>query len=188
LWTKAADLKKLLRMPIYALDGLRPELPADGDYWIAPDAVVIGRVRLKRNASIWWGAVLRGDNDWIEVGENSNIQDLSVIHADAGEPAIIGDNVTVGHRAMIHSAIVGDGALIGMGAILLNRVRVGRDCLVGAGALLTEDKMFEDGKMILGSPARAVRDLTAEQIAGLRRSAANYVANFRRFAVKLEKL
>ena len=130
-----------------------PELPPEGEYWIAPDAVLIGKVRLKKNASVWWGSVLRGDNDWIEVGENSNIQDLTVIHTDAGEPAMIGDNVTVGHRVIIHSAQIGDGSLIGMGAILLNRAKVGRGCLVGAGALLTEDKMFEDGKMVLGSPA-----------------------------------
>src|ERR1700761_7563977 len=136
-------------MPIYALDGIRPELPPEGEYWIAPDAVLIGRVRLKRHANIWWGAVLRGDNDWIEIGENSNVQDLSVIHTDPGQPAIIGDHVTIGHRVIIHSATIGDGSLIGMGAILLNGATVGRDCLVGAGALLTEGKNFEDGKMIL---------------------------------------
>ena len=172
-------------MPIYALDGVSPELPPQGEYWIAPDAVLIGKVRLKRNASIWWGAVLRGDNDWITVGENSNIQDLGVIHADAGEPVIIGDDVTVGHRAIIHSAMVGDGSLIGMGAVLLNGVVVGRQCLVGANALLTEGKHFEDGKLILGSPARAMRDLTAEQKESLARSSAGYVANARRFAAGL---
>jgi carbonic anhydrase/acetyltransferase-like protein (isoleucine patch superfamily) len=174
-------------MPIYELDGIRPELPPEGQYWIAPDAVLVGRVRLKKNASVWWGTVLRGDNDWIEVGENSNIQDLSVIHTDAGEPAVIGDNVTVGHRVIIHSARVGDGALIGMGAILLNGVTVGRHCLVGAGALLTEGKTFEDGKLVLGSPARAIRDLTAEQIEGLKHSAERYVANAGRYATRLNK-
>lgn len=175
-------------MPLYALDGVSPELPPEGEYWIAPDAVLIGKVRLKKHASVWWGAVLRGDNDWITVGESSNIQDLCVIHADAGEPVTIGDHVTVGHRAVIHSARVGDGALIGMGAVLLNGVTVGRQCLVGANALLTEGKHFEDGKMILGSPARAMRDLTAEQIEGLARSAAGYVANARRFAARLSVL
>src|ERR1051326_2878645 len=132
-------------MPIYALDGVRPELPEDGDFWIAPDAVVIGKVRLGKGASIWWGSVLRGDNDWISVGENSNIQDLSMIHTDMGEPVEIGAGVTVGHRVIIHSALVGEESLIGMGAILLNRARIGRHCLVGAGALVTEDKQFEDG-------------------------------------------
>ena len=169
-------------MPIYALDGIRPELPPEGEYWIAPDAVLIGRVRLKRHASIWWGAVLRGDNDWISVGENSNVQDLSVIHTDPGRPVLIGDNVTVGHRVVIHSAEIGDGSLIGMGAILLNGVRVSRDCLVGAGALLTEGKSFADGKLVLGAPARAIRDLTPQERVGLKLSSATYVANARRYA------
>ena len=173
-------------MPIYALDGIRPELPPEGECWIAPDAVLIGRVRLKRHASIWWGAVLRGDNDWIEVGENSNVQDLSVIHTDPGQPVIVGDNVTVGHRVILHSASIGDGSLIGMGAILLNGARVGQGCLVGAGALVTEGKSFDDGKLILGSPARAIRDLTAEQSEGLKRSSAIYVANAKRYALGLK--
>jgi carbonic anhydrase/acetyltransferase-like protein (isoleucine patch superfamily) len=175
-------------MPIYAVDGIRPELPPEGEYWIAPDAVLIGRVRLKRHASVWWGAVLRGDNDWIEIGENSNIQDLGVIHTDAGQPVTIGDNVTVGHRVILHSAYVGDGALIGMGAILLNGARIGRGCLVGAGALVTEGKCFDDGKMVLGVPARAVRDVTPEQALILKSSAAHYVANARRYAARLERL
>jgi carbonic anhydrase/acetyltransferase-like protein (isoleucine patch superfamily) len=175
-------------MPIYALDGNRPELPPEGQYWIAPDAVLIGKVRLKKNASVWWGAVLRGDNDWITLGENSNIQDLCVLHTDPGQPVEIGDNVTVGHRVVIHSAGIGDGALIGMGSVLLNRARIGRNCLVGANSLVTEGKVFEDGKMILGSPARALRDLTAEQIAGLGQSAAGYVANAQRYAAKLQQL
>ena len=174
-------------MPLYAIDGVSPELPPEGAYWIAPNAILIGKVRLKKNASVWWGAVLRGDNDWITVGEGSNIQDLSVIHADAGEPVTIGDQVTVGHRAIIHSAMVGDGSLIGMGAVLLNGASVGRQCLVGANALLTEGKQFGDGKLILGSPARVMRDLTAEQIAGLARSATGYVANARRYAQGLEE-
>jgi carbonic anhydrase/acetyltransferase-like protein (isoleucine patch superfamily) len=172
-------------MPIYALDGFSPELPPEGDYWIAPDAVLIGKVRLKKNASIWFGAVLRGDNEWITVGENSNIQDLSVIHADPGEPVIIGNGVTVGHRVILHSAEIGDHSLIGMGSVLLNRARIGRHCLVGANSLVTEGKQFEDGKMILGSPARAMRDLTPEQQDGLKRSASVYVANFQRFAAGL---
>ena len=175
-------------MPIYALDGIRPELPPQGDCWIAPDAVLIGRVRLKPGASIWWGAVLRGDTEWITIGENSNVQDLCVIHADPGEPTTIGDNVTVGHRVILHSAQVGDGALIGMGAILLNRARIGRDSLVGAGALVTEGKEFPDGKLVLGSPARAVRDLTPAEKEHLRFASAHYVANARLFAAKLERL
>jgi carbonic anhydrase/acetyltransferase-like protein (isoleucine patch superfamily) len=176
---------KVLRMPVYSLDGVTPELPPEGDYWIAPNAVVIGKVRLKKNASVWWGAVIRGDNEWITIGTDSNIQDNSVIHADPGQPVEIGDGVTVGHRVIIHSAMVGDGSLIGMGAILLNRARIGRTSLVGAGALVTEDKTFDDSMMILGQPARAMRALTEEQCAGLEKSAAIYVANFKRFASTL---
>lgn len=169
-------------MPIYSLDGVMPELPANGDFWIAPDAVVIGRVRIKPGASIWFGAVLRGDNEWITVGAESNVQDHSVIHADPGQPVTIGRGVTIGHRVIVHSAIIGDNSLVGMGAILLNRARIGADCLVGAGALVTEDKAFEDGKLILGAPARAMRELSAEQVGGLRKSAQIYVANGRRYA------
>ena len=166
-------------MPIYTLDGVTPEI-AD-DCWIAPDAVLIGKIRLRKGASIWFGAVLRGDNDWITVGEDSNVQDHSIIHADPGQPVDIGRGVTVGHRVIIHSASVGDNSLIGMGAILLNRARIGAGSLVGAGALVTEDKAFEDGKMILGAPAKALHDLTAEQTAGIRTSAQVYVANARRY-------
>lgn len=168
-------------MPLYTLDGIAPELPADGDCFIAPDAVLIGRVRILKGASIWFGAVLRGDNDWITVGENSNVQDLSLIHADPGQPVTIGKSVTVGHRVIIHSASVGDNALIGMGAILLNRARIGANSLVGAGALVTEGKSFEDGQMILGSPAKVLKPLTEEQIAGIGLSAQTYVENARRY-------
>jgi carbonic anhydrase/acetyltransferase-like protein (isoleucine patch superfamily) len=166
-------------MPLYPMDGISPEL--DPDCYVAPDAVLIGRVRIKKGASVWFGAVLRGDNDWITVGEDSNVQDLSLIHADPGQPVEIGRGVTVGHRVIIHSALVGDNSLIGMGAILLNRARIGVNSLVGAGALVTEGKSFEDGQMILGSPAKALKPLTEEQIAGLRLSAQTYVENARRY-------
>ncbi len=168
-------------MPLYSMDGFTPELPPDGDCYIAPDAVLIGRVRILKGASVWFGAVLRGDNDWITVGESSNVQDQSIIHVDPGQPVTIGKGVTVGHRVIIHSATIGDNALIGMGAILLNRVRIGANSLVGAAALVTEGKEFEDGQMILGSPAKAIKKLTEEQIAGLRLSAETYVANGRRY-------
>ncbi|HEX4026557.1 MAG TPA: gamma carbonic anhydrase family protein [Rhizomicrobium sp.] len=171
-------------MPIYALDGVVPEIAED--CWIAPDAVLIGKVQLLKGASIWFGAVLRGDNDWITIGPNSNVQDHSIIHADPGQPVTIGRGVTIGHRVIVHSASVGDDTLIGMGAILLNRARIGARSLVGAGALATEDKSFEDGKMILGAPARAVRDLSPEQISGIEKSAAIYLANARRYAAKLK--
>jgi carbonic anhydrase/acetyltransferase-like protein (isoleucine patch superfamily) len=172
-------------MPIYALDGVTPEIAQD--CWIAPDAVLIGKIRLLKGASIWFGAVLRGDNDWITVGEDSNVQDHSIIHADPGQPVNIGRGVTVGHRVVIHSASVGDHCLIGMGAILLNRARIGAGSLVGAGALVTEDKAFEDGQMILGAPAKVLRDLTAEQSAEIRASAQIYVANARRYASGLSR-
>ena len=167
-------------MPVYALDDARPEI-AEG-CWIAPDAVVIGKVRILKGASIWFGATLRGDNEWITIGPNSNVQDHSIIHADPGQPVTIGHGVTIGHRVIVHSAEVGNGSLIGMGAILLNRARIGAQCLVGAGALVTEDKIFADGQMILGAPARAVRELSPEQKAGLEKSAAVYVANAQRYA------
>jgi carbonic anhydrase/acetyltransferase-like protein (isoleucine patch superfamily) len=171
-------------MPVYAIDGIAPEL--DADCFIAPDAVLIGRVRVRRGASIWFGAVLRGDNDWITVGEDSNVQDLSLIHADPGQPVEIGKGVTIGHRVIIHSAAVGDHALVGMGAILLNRARIGAHCLVGAAALVTEGKVFADGQMILGAPAKALKPLTDEQVAGLRLSAETYVANARRYRKALQ--
>jgi carbonic anhydrase/acetyltransferase-like protein (isoleucine patch superfamily) len=170
-------------MPLHAIDGIVPEV--DPDCFIAPDAVLIGRVRVKKGASIWFGTVLRGDNDWITVGENSNVQDLSLIHADPGQPVVIGSGVTIGHRVIVHSAIVGDNSLIGMGAILLNGARIGANTLVGAAALVTEGKAFEDGQMILGSPAKAIKPLTDEQVAGLRLSAQTYVANGRRYRAAL---
>ena len=171
-------------MPLYAIDGIMPEL--DADCFVAPDAVLIGRVRVNKGANIWFGAVLRGDNDWITVGEDSNVQDQTIIHADPGQPVEIGNGVTIGHRVIVHSATVGAGSLIGMGAILLNRARIGAHSLVGAGALVTEDKSFADGQMILGSPARAIKPLTEEQIAGLRLSAQTYVANARRYRESLK--
>ena len=167
-------------MPIYELDGVTPEIAED--CYIAPDAVLIGKVRLLKGSSVWFGAVLRGDNDWITIGANSNVQDQTVMHADPGQPVVIGSGVTIGHRVIVHSALVGDNALIGMGAILLNRARIGASCLVGAGALVTEGKQFADGQMILGTPAKAMRALTQEQIEGLKRSAQVYVANARRYA------
>src|SRR4051812_36280669 len=173
-----------MTMPVYRLNGAAPEI-AD-DCWIAPDAVLIGKVRLLKGASIWFGAVLRGDNDWITIGPDSNVQDHSIIHADPGQPVAIGRGVTVGHRVIIHSAEVGDHSLIGMGAILLNRARIGSRSLVGAGALVTEDKVFDGGQLILGSPAKAMRDLTVDQIAGIEKSAATYTANARRYGKNLK--
>jgi carbonic anhydrase/acetyltransferase-like protein (isoleucine patch superfamily) len=168
-------------MPLYSIDGFAPELPPGGECYIAPNAVLIGRVRIKRHASIWFGAVLRGDNDWITVGEGSNVQDQAMVHADAGEPVSIGNNVTIGHRAIIHSASVGDGSLIGMGAILLNRARIGAACVIGAGALVAEGKSIEDGMLALGTPARALRRLEEAERDRLIAAAAAYVDNGRRY-------
>jgi carbonic anhydrase/acetyltransferase-like protein (isoleucine patch superfamily) len=173
-------------MAVYALDGMVPEIAED--CWIAPDAVVIGKVSLAKGASVWFGAVLRGDNEWITIGPDSNVQDHSIIHADPGQPVIVGRGVTIGHRAVIHSARIGDDCLIGMGAILLNRAQIGARSLVGAGALVTEDRILEEGKMVLGAPAKAVRDLTAEQIVAIAKSAAIYTANARRYRNGLLKL
>jgi carbonic anhydrase/acetyltransferase-like protein (isoleucine patch superfamily) len=175
-------------MGIYALGDWTPELPSGAEYWVAPDAVVVGRVRLRRNASVWFGAVLRGDNDWIELGENSNIQDNSVVHTDPGQPTIIGASVTVGHKVILHSATVGDNSLIGMGAILLNRCRIGRNCLVGAGTIITEGKEIPDNSMVIGAPGRVVRQLTEPQLALLKMSSEVYVKNFQRFRDSLKKL
>ncbi|HVU21491.1 MAG TPA: gamma carbonic anhydrase family protein [Rhizomicrobium sp.] len=175
-------------MPIYALDGVEPQLPEDGSYWIAPNAVLIGNVRLKKNASVWFGAVLRGDNDLIELGENSNIQDNSVCHTDPGQPTIIGANVTVGHKVILHSTTIGDGSLIGMGSTLLNRSKIGSNCLVGANSLVSEGKEFADGSLIIGSPARVARALSEQQQAVLKFSSDVYVQNYQRFRGKLKRL
>jgi carbonic anhydrase/acetyltransferase-like protein (isoleucine patch superfamily) len=175
-------------MPIYALDDSAPDLPPEGEYWVAPTAVLVGKVRLLKGASVWWGAVLRGDNDWITIGEGSNVQDNSVIHTDPGQPVTVGANCTIGHRVILHSATVEDGALIGMGSTLLNRSRIGKNCLVGAGSLVTEGKIFEDGSMILGVPARVARKLSEMELAGLKMSAAGYVHNHRRYASKLREV
>jgi carbonic anhydrase/acetyltransferase-like protein (isoleucine patch superfamily) len=172
-------------MPIYQLEGMRPEFP-DGDaFWVAPTATLIGRVRLGKNASIWFGAVLRGDNDLITVGENSNVQDNSVIHTDPGQPTIIGANVTVGHNVILHSAIVGDCSLIGMGSTLLNHSRVGTNCLVGANTLIPEGKQIPDGSLVVGTPGRVVRQLTAAELGMLKLSAEIYVRNYQRFGLDL---
>lgn len=175
-------------MPIYSLAGTAPELPPEGEYWIAPSAVLIGKVRLLKNASIWFGAVLRGDVEWITVGENSNVQDNSVIHADPGDPTMIGSNVTVGHRVILHGTTVGDNSLVGMGSTLLNRSKIGNNCLIGANSLISEGKEFPDGSLILGSPARVVKPLSEGQIAYLKVSADVYVRNSKRFRDELKEV
>ncbi len=173
-------------MAIYELDGLTPQI-ADSA-WVADSAEVMGDVMLGDDVGIWFGVVVRGDTAPIRVGAGTNIQDLSVLHADVGMPLTIGSGVTVGHKAMLHGCTIGDDSLIGIGAILLNGVRIGKGCLVGAGSLVTEGKEFPDGSMIIGSPAKVVRSLTPEQLEGLRQSAHHYVANARRFKTTLQKI
>lgn len=172
-------------MPVWSLGDRRPSLPPEGEHWIAPTAQVIGDVRLGRGASVWWGTVARGDNDPITIGDNSNIQEHCALHTDLGVPLTIGRDVTVGHMAMLHGCTVGDESLIGIGAVILNKAVIGKNCLVGARALVTEGKVFEDGWLIVGSPAKAVRPLSEEEKAGLRWSAAHYVENWKRFAREL---
>ena len=173
---------------IYELDGQKPELPDEGRYWVAPSASVIGKVRLRADCSVWFGAVLRCDNEWIELGERSQIQDNSTLHTDMGSPLSIGEECTIGHNVVLHGCAIGEGSLIGMGSIVLNGARIGRGCLVGAGALVTEGKTFPDHCLILGSPAGATRDLDDATIAKLKWSAAHYVENWRRFAKGLSPL
>ena len=173
-------------MAIYELDGIAPQLA--GSAWVADSAQVIGNVALADDTSIWFGAVLRGDTETIRVGRGSNIQDLSVLHADVGSPLTVGEDVTVGHQVMLHGCTIGDGSLIGIGAVVLNGAVIGKGCLVGAGSLVTEGKVFPDGSMILGSPAKVVRQLSPEQLEGLRMSASHYVDNAQRFRTGLKKL
>jgi carbonic anhydrase/acetyltransferase-like protein (isoleucine patch superfamily) len=173
-------------MAIYQLDGMTPSL-AQGA-WVAESAEVMGHVELGRDVSVWFGSVLRGDSEKITIGEGSNVQDACVLHADEGIPLVLGKHVSLGHRVMVHGCDIGDGSLIGIGAIVLNRVKIGRNCLVGAGSLVTEGKQFPDGSMILGSPAKVVRSLTQDEILGLERIARHYVENAKRFRLGFSRV
>ena len=173
-------------MAIYELDGTAPRVAASA--WVADSAQVMGNVVLGEDSSVWFGTVIRGDTETITIGRGSNIQDASVLHADIGKPLVVGENVTVGHQVMLHGCTIGDESLIGIGAILLNGARIGKNCLVGAGSLVTEGKEFPDGSMIMGSPAKVVRQLSPEQIAGFKMSAQHYIENARRFKVGLRRI
>ena len=175
-------------MPKYALDGILPQLPADGHVWVAPDANLIGAVILHEDASIWFGATLRGDNEPINIGARSNVQEGCILHTDIGFPLNVGEDCTIGHRVILHGCTIGAGSLIGMGAVVLNGARIGKGCLVGAHALVTEGKVFPDNSLIVGSPAKAVRMLDAAAVARLLQSAAGYVANGRRMAQGLARM
>jgi carbonic anhydrase/acetyltransferase-like protein (isoleucine patch superfamily) len=175
-------------MPIYALDQSAPTFADRASNWIAPGATLIGNVSLGRDVSVWFGVVVRGDNEPIEIGEGSNLQEHVVVHTDPGFPVTVGLGCTVGHRALLHGCSVGDNSLVGMGAIVLNGARIGSNSLVGAGALVTEGKEFPDNALIVGSPAKVVRMLDDAAVAGLRASAEHYVANGRRFIAGLAEL
>ena len=168
-------------MSVYALGALAPQVPSEDEYWIAPTASVMGDVILKKNASIWWGAVARGDTDTLTIGENSNVQDGSVLHADYGIPLIIGANVTVGHMVMLHGCTIGDNSLIGIGSIVLNGAKIGKNCLIGAGALIPEGREIPDNSLVMGAPGKVVREVSEQQAIGLKMSALHYVENWKRF-------
>jgi carbonic anhydrase/acetyltransferase-like protein (isoleucine patch superfamily) len=173
-------------MAVYQLGELSPDIAASA--WVADSARVIGQVSLGDDASVWFGVVIRGDTERIAIGRGSNIQDNSVVHADAGFPVSVGEGVTVGHQAMLHGCTIGDHSLIGIQAVVLNGAKIGRHCLVGAGALVTEGQSFPDGSLILGTPARVVRQLSPEQMQGLEKSAAHYVENARRYRAGLKEI
>jgi carbonic anhydrase/acetyltransferase-like protein (isoleucine patch superfamily) len=175
-------------MPIYELDGEAPDLPADGSYWIAETATLIGRVRLKSQASVWFGSVLRGDNEWIELGARSQIQDNATLHTDPGFPLTIGSDCVIGHNVVLHGCTIGDNSLVGMGAIVLNGARIGRNCLIGAGALLTERKEFPDRSLIVGSPARVIRAINEEAMRTIAEAADIYVRRWQQYAKGLKKI
>ena len=173
-------------MAIYQIGELKPDLHPSA--WVADSAQVIGQVTMAQDSSVWFGTVVRGDTETIHIGRGSNVQDGCVLHADPGKPLNIGDGVTIGHQVMLHGCTIGDGSLIGIQSIVLNGARIGKNCLVGAGALITEGKEFPDGSMILGSPAKVVRQLTAEQIEGLKSAAHHYVDNAKRYRSEFKKI
>jgi carbonic anhydrase/acetyltransferase-like protein (isoleucine patch superfamily) len=177
-----------MNVPLHALGDREPRLPPPGHYWLAPDAHVIGQVELGEDVGVWFGAVLRGDNEPIVIGAGSNIQEHCVLHTDFGFPLTVGEGCTIGHRAILHGCTIGANSLVGMGAIILNGARIGANCLVGAGALVTEGKEFPDGTLIVGAPARAVRELNADARSRIQQSASSYRLNWKRFATQLRRL
>ena len=171
---------------IYELDGISPDLPPIGEFWVAPDANLIGRVKLLAGTSVWFGATLRGDNELIEVGTGSNVQENCVLHTDLGFPLTIGINCTIGHKAMLHGCTIGDQSLIGMGSIVLNGASIGDNCLIGAGTLITEGKVIPDNSLVVGSPGKVMRQLSASEISGLLKSAKTYQNKISEFAKNLK--
>ncbi|MEM5518384.1 gamma carbonic anhydrase family protein [Henriciella sp. AS95] len=175
-------------MALYDLDGVKPSIPDSGNYWVAENATVLGRVILRENASVWFNAVLRGDNDPIEIGENSNIQDGSVLHTDHGVPLTLGKNVTVGHMVMLHGCTIGDGTLIGIGSTILNRAKIGKNCIIGAHSLIPEGKEIPDNSLVMGAPGKVVRQLDDGAAQMIAASAQVYVDNWKRFKSGLKRI
>ena len=169
---------------IYRLGEHEVQVSGD-DFFVADSATVLGKVKLEKNASIWFGAVLRGDNEWIVIGENSNIQESAVLHTDPGMPCTVGSNVTVGHQAMLHGCNIGDNSLIGINAVILNGAKIGKNCLIGANSLVTENKEIPDGSLVMGAPAKIIKELTKEQQRGLVQSAEHYVKRAKHFKGEL---
>ncbi len=165
---------------LFTLGDTEVEITGD-DFFVADNATVVGNVRIENNASIWFNAVIRGDNELITIGENSNVQDGSVLHTDPGVPLVIGKNVTVGHKVMLHGCVIGDNSLIGINSVILNGAKIGKNCLVGANSLVTEGKEIPDGSLVMGSPAKVIKQLSADQQQKLALSAETYVQNFKRF-------
>ena len=175
-------------MALYALGDSVPQTPGEGEFWVAPDASVIGRVTLGKDASIWYGAVLRGDNDPITIGEATNIQDNSVLHTDEGVPLTLGKGVTVGHQVMLHGCTIGDYSLVGIGATILNGAKIGKNCIIGAHALITEGKEIPDNSLVVGSPGKVIRTLDEDTAKMLRWSADHYVANWKKHSTQLRRI
>ena len=175
-------------MPVYSLDGIEPTLPAKETYWIADNAQVMGKVTLSEGVGVWFGAVLRGDNEMISIGAGTNIQENCTLHTDLGYPLIVGDGCTIGHNAILHGCQLGDNTLIGMGATVLNGAKIGKNCIIGAGALITENKVIADNSLVVGSPGKVIRQIDAETEVALREGAQHYVDNAMRFAKGLKRI
>lgn len=175
-------------MAAYKLGNFEPSFPSSGNYWVAPNATLIGKVILHENASIWWNVVIRGDNEPIIIGENSNVQDGTVLHNDIGIGLTIGKNVTIGHMAMLHGCEIGDNSLVGIGAVILNRAKIGKNCIIGAKALIPEGKEIPDNSLVVGAPGKIIRELSPEQIQHLQKSADHYVENWKRYKSQLTQI
>ena len=173
-------------MPIYNLGKKEPQLPSEGSYWVAPDAHVIGNVILGQDVGIWFGSVLRGDNDLIKIGNETNIQENTIIHVDPNTPVTIGNNCTIGHNAIIHGCTIGNNSLVGMGATILNNAKIGNNCVIGAKALITENKEIPDNSLVVGSPGRVIRKLTNEEIQAVEKNAIRYQDNWKKYSKSIK--